>query len=172
MAHTRTTNKDARLLEQLARGRRTRYTAQQWIQIADDRAADDADSSVFADVIRNQTVAIPLFIAPCAGKIVRCGINATQYVTIASSTCTMRFLKAVIGGTDVELDTGTTSIGAATAPTAETAIDATLSVTSSDLDLIEGQLVYCNVVTANQDITAKSLGMVLFIEFCPTDTRD
>ncbi len=169
---TRTTDRDARLLEQTARGRRTRYTAQQWVNIADDRAADDADSSIFADVIRNQTVAIPLFIAPCAGKIVRCGVNATQYVTIASSTCTIRFLKAVIGGTDVELDTGTTSIGAATAPTADTAIDATLSSTAGVTNLIEGQLVYCNVVTAAQDITAKSLGMVLFVEFVPTDTRD
>ncbi len=169
---TRTTDRDARLLEQLARGRRTRYTAQQWVNIADDRAADDADSSIFADVIRNQTVAIPLFIAPCAGKIVRCGVNATQYVTIASSTCTIRFLKAVIGGTDVELDTGTTSIGAATAPTADTAIDATLSATAGVTNLIEGQLVYCNVVTAAQDITAKSLGMCLMVEFVPTDTRD
>lgn len=165
----RTADRDARLLEQMARGRRTRYTATRWIQIADDRAADDADSAIVADVIRGQTVAIPIFIAPCVGKVVRCGANATQYPTIAASTVTLRFYKAVIGAGNTALDTAATTVSGLTA---DTSVDATLSTTAGVTDLLEGQLVYCDVVAANQDITAKSLGMSLMCEFVPLDQRD
>lgn len=173
---TRTISRDARLIDQLARGRRTRYTWTTWVQIADDRAADDADSAVFADVIRSQTVAIPIGIAPCAGKIVRCSVNATQYVTFANASggdATATFYKAVIGAANTALNTAITLSGEADGtpaiPTADTVLDGTLSTTATDLDLLEGQLVYCDIAVAAQDITAKSLGMCLMVEFVPMD---
>ncbi len=173
---TRTTDKDARSLEQLARGRRTRYCWNKWIQIAEDRVADDAESAVVADVIRTQTVAVPIGVAPCAGKIVRCSINATQWVEIATGgTVTARFYKATIGASNTALDTGTTTISwvtAGTSLTADTVRDATMSATAATVSVLEGQLIYVDIAASNHAIAAKSLGLMVMVEFVPTDQRD
>ncbi|MDO8619395.1 MAG: hypothetical protein Q7R49_05650, partial [Candidatus Daviesbacteria bacterium] len=119
MAHARTTNKDARFLEQEARGRRTRYMWSKWIKIAQDRADDtSADSAITADIISNQTVRIPLGFAPCNGKIVRCTTNATQWIeTGTGGSVVAGFYKANIGATDtlISLGGGTLTDGTGTA---------------------------------------------------------
>lgn len=169
---TRTTSREARLIEQEARGRRVRYTKNRWIKIAEDRTNDVDPSEATADVIRTQTVSIPIFVAPCAGRFLRGSINATQWVEIGvGGTVTARFYKAVIGGADVALTAATTIswVTGGTALTADTVIDGTLSTTSTDLDLLEGQLVYCDIAASNHAIAAKSLGMCLMTEFCPLD---
>ncbi|MDP2702633.1 MAG: hypothetical protein Q8P98_11245, partial [Candidatus Rokubacteria bacterium] len=135
-----------------------------------------ADSAVTADIIRSQTVAIPISVAPCTGKIVRCSINATQWVEIGvAGTVTARFYKAVIGAANTAITSATTTISWVTADTeltADTVIDGTMTTTAGVTDVIEGQLIYCDIVASNHAIAAKSLGMLIMVEFVPTDVRD
>lgn len=174
---TRTIDRDATLLTQIARGRRARYCWNEWIQIAEDRIDDSsADSAVVADVIRSQTVAVPIGVAPCVGKIVRCSVNATQWVEIAAGgTVTLRFYKAVIGAANTAITSATSTISwvtGGTALTADTVIDSTMSTTAGVTDVLEGQLIYVDVVASNHAIAAKSLGLCVLVEFVPLDQRD
>lgn len=171
MAHARTTDKDARLIAQLATGKYLRYIAEVPFIVAEDRAAIDTESHFLADVIGSAGAANKaVFIAPCACKVVRVYANALAFVDNAAGGSTSAiFYKAVIGDTDVALNSAL-AIGAATVPTAETAIDGTLSTTSSDLDLIEGQLVYVTVTNSAHAVDARTDGLVLGLEWYPTDT--
>lgn len=164
MAHVRTTNKDARIIEQCARGRRIRNIHTVPIIMAKDRAAIDADSHLLADAIDGDTTNKSVFVAPCVGKVVRCTVNAKQYPS-TSGTATIKFTKAVIAGTDVDL-CSTIDVDN---PTDETAIDAVLSTTSGALDLVEGQLVYAIIVLV-ATTSERSDAMIGEVEFIPMDT--
>ena len=161
----RTTDREARVIDQCARGRRTRYVYFVPVIMALNRTAIDADSHILADVIDGEvSVNKAVFVAPCVGKIVRCFANAVTFPTTAGAA-TIKFTKAVIGGTDVDL-CSTIDVDN---PTDETAIDGTLSTTVGALDLIEGQLVYA-VIALSAITSAISDAMIAGVEFVPTDT--
>lgn len=170
MAHTRTTNKDARIVEQCARGRRVRNTSIVPFIVANARTNMTDPNHSFADVISNDTANKAAFVAPCVCKVIRCSANALTFpTTAAGGSVTLKFTKAVIGGTDVDLCTAG-AVGGASPPTAETAVDATLSTTAGALDLVEGQLVYAVILVSNHAISARSSGLVGMIEWVPLDT--
>jgi len=168
MANVRSTDNDARLIEQLARGRRTRYTQSLGFSVAEDRATNDTDSLIMADAIKNETLVKAFFVAPCDGKVVRIVANGSPFIDMATSgTVTAKLTKAVIGGSDTDL-CSTIAIGAATVPTLDTAIDAVLSTTATDLDLLNGQHVYLTAVVSNH--TVSLIGYVtVTMEWVPTD---
>ena len=173
MANARTTDWEATILEQTARGRRTRYCYSVPLIAAEDRAAIDTDSHILADAIKNTAVNKGIFIAPCKGKIVRVTANALAFAECAAGgTITAQCKKAVIGGTDVALNTAITVSGeSGSVPTAETAIDGTLSSTAGALDVIQGQLVYVVLTVSNHTVDVRTDGMTVEIEFVPTDAK-
>ena len=160
----RTRNKEARIVEQCARGRVTRYLSFVPVILADTRVAIDTESHILADIIDGQISANKaVFIAPCNGKVVRCYVNAITYPS-TTGAATIKFTKAVIGGADVDL-CATIDIDN---PTAETSIDGVLVTTAGVLDLIEGQLVYA-VIALSATTSVRSDGLVAGIEWVPTD---
>ena len=167
---TRTTNDEAQVLYQCARGYRTRHTNFVPIIVANARTTMVDPNHVLADVILNTTANKAVFIAPCNCKVVRCYVNAGTYATqAAGGTTTVKLTKAVIAGTDVDL-CSTITVGSDSVPTAETAIDGTLSTTSGALDLVEGQLVYAVMVVSNHNVTDRSEDMIVGIEWVPKDS--
>ncbi len=164
MTHARTTDKDAKILDQCARGRRIRNISPVFLSVAEDRTANP-----IADGIKDTTTYKAVFIAPCACEVTRCFANAIAFVDMdTSGSVTLKFSKAVIGTTDVDL-CATIAVGAATVPTAETAIDGVLSTTAGALNLIEGQLVYATMVVSNHTVTTGSSGLVGCVEWIPKD---
>jgi hypothetical protein len=169
MANVRTTDKDARLIKQLADGKYTRYVASQGFIIALARTNNTPPNRIMADVIKNETEVAGFFVAPCACKVVRIAANGTPFVDMATSgTVTAKLTKAVIGGSDVDL-CSTIGIGAATVPTADTCIDATLSSTAGALDLLVGQHVFATIAVSNHDVETAVAYVTLMMEWYPTD---
>ncbi len=164
MAHTRTADSDARLIEQCSQGRRIRNVASVPVIFAKDRATIDTDSHLLATIIDGETsCTVPMFVAPCAAEVVRCYVNAVTFPT-TSGAATVKASKAVIGTTDVDL-CSTISVDD---PTDETAIDGTLSTTSGALNLVEGQLVYATLALS-ATTSARSDSLVVCVEWVPKD---
>ena len=161
MANARTTDWEATLLEQTARGRRVRYCYHVPLLLAVDRTNEPVADLIDGEVSVNKAA----FVAPCAGKVVRVTVNAVTFPT-TSGAATVKATKAVIGGTDVDLCTAIDIDN----PTDETAIDATLSSTAGALNLIQGQLVYV-VAALSATTSVDSSGLVVMIEFVPTDVK-
>ena len=172
MAHTRTTDDDARMIEQCSRGRRVRYVATVPVIVANARTNMTDPNHAIADVIKNVTLNKALFCAPCDCEVVRVYANAKAFIECASGgTVTAKATKAVIAGSDVDLcSTIAISGESGSVPTAETAIDGTLSITSGALDLVEGQLVYVVVAVSNHDVDARSDALEICMEWVPKDT--
>ena len=170
----RSTDKEARIIEQLARGRRARYVKSMPLIIAAARTNMTAPNHMLADACAsgaadNETANKAIFIAPCAGKVVRVYANALIYAAMAAGgTATVKAVKSVIGGSDVDLNTAF-NVGAASPPTDETAVDGTLSTVSGALDLIDGQLVYAVLALSNHAVSTRSNALCLNVEFVPTD---
>lgn len=164
MAHAKTNDPNARILEQCSQGRKIRNIATCPVILAKDRAAIDTDSHILANVIDGETsVNMPIFTAPCAAKITRIYVNALTYPTTSGASAVICY-KAVIGASDTALNSSLSISGL----TAETAYDATLVTTSGVTDLIEGQHVYC-VFSLSATTSARSDGMVLCVEWIPND---
>ena len=163
MANVRSTDNDARLIEQEARGRRVRYVACKGISVDTNRA-----TIIMATAIQNETVILPMFVAPCDGKVVRITSCGSPFVDMAAGgSVNAKLTKAVIGDTNIDLCTDML-IGDATVPTADTAIDAVLSTTATDLNLLNGQHVYATVVVSNHTVDVAGY-VTLMMEFVPTD---
>ncbi len=164
MAHSRTSDKDSRVIEQCSRGRRIRNCWFAPCIVAKDRGAIDTDSHKLANVIDGETSCIvPLGAAPCASKVARVFVNAITFPS-TSGACTVTFYKSVIGGSDTALSAAI-DIDAATA---ETAIDGVLVATAGVQDLIEGQEVYA-IVAISATTSARSSGLCLGMEWIPKD---
>ena len=173
MAHARTTNRDASITSQCGMGRRTRYISLVPVIVGQARTNMVDPNHILADSIQNTTVNKAVFIAPCICEVLRCYVNANTFVTTAASgSVTVKFTKAVIAGTDVDL-CSTITVGAPTGsvPTSETAIDGTLSTTGGALLLWDGQLVYAVVVVSNHAVTDRSEDLIVGIEWTPRDTQ-
>ena len=168
MANIRSTDNDARLIEQLARGRRTRYVVSKSIIIGNARTNNTAPNRIMADAIAGETYIFGLFVAPCDGKVVRITANGTPFIdNDTAETSTVKLTKAVIGAADIDLCTNIT-VGDVTVPTLDTAIDAVLSTTATDLNLLNGQHVYGTLVVGATVQTAVSY-VTVEMEWCPTD---
>ena len=168
---TKSEDPDARVIEQCAQGRRIRNINQVPLIVANARTNMIDPNHILADSILNTTVNKGVFAAPCISEVVRCYVNAGTYATCAAGgTVTVKFTKAVIGGTDVDLcSTIAVSGETGAVPTAETAIDGTLSTTSGALDLLDGQLVYAIVVVSNHAITDRTEHLVAGVEWIPRE---
>ena len=171
MAHSKTNDPNARLIEQCAQGRKLRYIYSIPFIAAEARTNMTGPNHILADGIQDTTVNKAIFVAPCAGKITRVYANALTYATCAAGgTVKVKATKTVIGTTDVDLcSTITVSGEAGSVPTADTAIDATLSTTSGALNLVEGQLVYGIMVISNYALTARTSALQLCIEYVPME---
>lgn len=168
MAHTRSTNQDARIIDQCARGRRIRNVVSKDLIIANARTDNTAPSRIMATTIAGETEVFGLFVAPCDCKVVRITANGSPFVdNDTAQTSTAKLTKAVISGSDVDL-CSTITIGSATVPTLDTAIDAVLSTTSSNLDLLEGQHVYGTVIIGATVQTAVAY-VTVAMEWVPMD---
>lgn len=169
MAHARSTDQDARIIKQCASGRRIRNVQNMGIIIASARTSNTAPARIMADAIQSETLVKGFFVAPCDCKVVRVSANGTPFVDMnTSGSVTAKLTKAVIAGTDVDL-CSTIAIGAATVPTLDTAIDAVLSTTSSDLDLLEGQHVYLTVAVSNHTVDTAVAYVTIMMEWVPMD---
>jgi hypothetical protein len=168
MAHAAVKDPVARLIEQCSQGRKIRNIQSKGFSVATDRAANDADSLLMADVIRAETEIFGFFVAPCDCKVVRVYANGSPFVDSNGGTGTAKLTKAVIAGVDVDL-CSTIAIGADTVPTLDTAIDAVLSTTSGALNLLEGQHVYATVAISNHAVEAVGY-VTLCMEWVPTDS--
>lgn len=170
MAHTRTADKDARVLEQCSKGRCIRNIASKSFIVANDRSDNIAPGRLMADVIINETEILGLFVAPCDCKVVRISANGTPFIDQATSgTATVTVTKAVIGGSDVALCTALSISGVAAAPASDTAIDATLVTTAGVLDLLEGQHVYLTVAVSNHAVETLVAYITAMMEWVPMD---
>ena len=171
MAHARTANNDARVIEQCTSGRRVRNVSYVPMIVANARTNMVDPNQILADSIQSSTVNKAIFCAPCVCEVVRCFVNATNYIECAAGgTVTTKMTKAVIGDTDVDLcSTIAISGESGLVPTAETAIDGTLSTTSGALDLLDGQLVYGITVVSAHNVNARSGGLILCVEWVPKD---
>jgi len=164
MAHARTADNDARLIKQCSMGRRIRNIWAQPAILADARTAIDTESHILATVIDGEVSAnVGIGVAPCVAEVTRCYVNAKTFPT-TSGAATITFYKAVIGGSDVALNTAIDI----DAPTAETAIDGVLSTTSGALDLLEGQEVYA-VIALSAITSVRSDGLIMCVEWIPKD---
>jgi len=108
------------------------------------------------------TYKLGLFIAPCTCKVTKISINAIAFPDYATST--LDAAKANIGAADTALITQLDIDG----KTAETEIEATLSTTASDLELIEGQLVYATITLGATEAVAGS-AVTVQAEYMPTE---
>ena len=169
MAKT-TGNKDQVYVE-VGEGKRARRIASVPFIIAQDRATIDTDSHLLADLITAENATAvnkAIFIAPCKGKIIKVSANAVAYPDNgqAATTITIDVLKAVIADTDVSVLSSALAIEGGTA---NTAIHGTLSTTSGALDFLEGQLIYAQADVSNNSITPRSDGLVVTVEWYPTE---
>jgi len=169
MAHAKVNNKDARIIAQCSAGKRMRYVTNMGFIIANARTNNTAPSRIMATVITSETEVKGFFVAPCACKVLRITANGTPFADMAAGgSVTVKLTKAVIGGTDLDL-CSTIAIGAATVPTADTAIDATLATTAGYLDLIEGQHVFATIVVSAHAVDTAVAYITLMMEWMPTD---
>lgn len=163
MSHTVVNDPQARFIEQCTQGRKIRNIVCKPILVDTDRSTHPR-----ATAIKAETEILPFFVAPCACKVIRVTANGTPFVDMATSgTVVVKLTKAVIGDSDVDLCSNIT-IGSATVPTLDTAIDATLSTTSGALNLLEGQHVYGTLTVSNHDCDAAGY-VTLMMEWVPTD---
>ena len=171
MAHTRSIDSDAPITKQCARMRRIRNVAKVPLIAAQARTNMTDPNHVLGTAIKNTSEVVGMFVAPCKAEVVRCYANAGTFATCASGgTVTVKATKGVIGDTDVDLcSTITVSGESGSVPTAETAIDGTLSTTTGALDLVEGQLVYATLAVSNHDITDRTEHLAFCVEWIPKD---
>ena len=173
MAHTRTTNKDARIIAQCSSGKYIRRVETVCFSVALDRATNVDPRLIMASVIQNEAAVKGIFTAPCDGKVLSVYANGSPYVDMAAGgTVYVQVRKAVIGGSDITLTTGSgILVGEATlgtAITSDVANDGTLSATSSDLDLLSGQHVYATLTVSNHAVDARGF-ITVNVEWMPSD---
>ena len=164
---TKSTDYRDTLLLQCSRGQRTRNVNSVSFSVADARDDNTPPSRLRADLIQGETEVFPIFAAPCAARVIRIYANGTPFVDNgAAETTVATTSKAVIGGSDTALGAGIT-IGDATAPTADTAIDDVLTGGTTS-DLLEGQHIYVTVVVGATVQTAVAY-ITISVEWVPTE---
>jgi hypothetical protein len=155
MAHTKVIERKERIMDQLGKGYRTRYTPQVTVLVANDRGSDVAPGNVVADVIRNETLYKGIFVAPCKCTVLRCFSRAYGYPN--GGTITARFYNNANAITAAE------SIDALTGK-----LTADLTITGN-ADLDEGALVYVVVAVSNDAVATRSNSLVLGVEYMPAE---
>lgn len=151
-----------------AQGLRLRNTSSRYFSVALNRLDNTAPDRVMATVIRNETEVLPIFVAPCACRVLRIYANGSPFADMAAGgTVVVTTSKAVIGGTDTALGAGIT-VGSETVPTLDTAIDDVLTGGATS-DLLEGQHVYATVVVSDHDVETAVAYISINVEYVPTE---
>lgn len=155
------------LLYLSAQGMRNRRVSSVGFSVGAARTNNTAPNRIMADMIQGETEVFPIFTAPCACRVLRIYANGSPFVDNgAAETTVATTSKAVIGAADTALGAGIT-IGSATAPTADTAIDDVLTGGATS-DLLEGQHVYTTVVVGATVQTAVAY-CTINVEWVPVE---
>lgn len=173
MAITRKTDKDAKIISQCARGRYLRNVNCVTFSAASARGNNTAPQKIMADVIPNETCTKGIFIAPCAGKVLGVYANGSPYIDMASGGAAYVQVYKATSGADIALLTDNTNLGIkvgdVTVPTADTALDGTLSSTAGVVDLTAGQNVYATLNVRSAAVESVVGYLTLAVEWMPAD---
>lgn len=168
MAHAKTQDWRDTELYLSAQGLRSRHVNSVQISIAGARTNNTPPNRIMADVIQNETEVFPIFTAPCAARVLRIYANGTPFADMAAGgTIVATTSKAVIGAGNTALGAGIT-IGSATVPSADTAIDDVLTGGTTS-DLLEGQHVYTTVVVSNHAVDTAVAYVTINVEWTPVE---
>lgn len=160
----KTTDHRDQILYQCARGQRTRHVNSVKLSVAAARTNNTAPNRIMATLIQNETEVIPIFTAPCAGRVLRIYANGTPYVDMdVSGTVVATTYKSAATALGAGI-----AIGAATVPTANTAIDDVL-VGGTTSDFTEGQHIYTSVVVSNHAVQTAVAYVTINVEWVPTE---
>ena len=169
MAHAKTTDYRDTLLYQCSRGFRGREVSTRKAIVALNRSDNTAPDRIMATAIKSETEVVPIFAAPCAARVLRIYANGTPFALMAAGgTVTATVYKAVIGGSDSALCSAVTVGQETAAPTADTAIDATLTG-GTTMDLLEGQHVYVSIAVSAHDVLTNVAYISVNVEWAPTE---
>jgi len=169
MAHVKTTDNRSKIINELNKGFRSRRIKAVPCIVASARTSMTAPAWAVADVIRAETLVLPVMIAPCAGELIRFTANAGAW-PVNGGTITATVKKAVIADTDVSMTSALSIENTATAVgAAETAVDGVLSTVADALTFVEGQLIYLSVAVSNHAVTTMSTNLIFEIEWVPTE---
>jgi hypothetical protein len=169
MAHAKSTNAESTLLREIDRGYRSRRIQKVNLIIASARTSMAAPANALADAIISETIQKSIMVAPCAGKILRVTTNALTW-PINAGTITVDVKKAVIGAGDQSVLSAALSVeNTGAVRVAETAFDASLNATATNLQFVEGQLIYAEVAISANGITTASIGLIVEIEWVPSE---
>lgn len=150
-----------------AQGLRARHVNSVSFSVAAARTNNTAPNRIMADMIQGDTEVFPIFTAPCNARVLRIYANGTPFIDNGVAETTVATTsKSVIGGADVALGAGIT-IGSATVPTLNTAIDDVLTG-GTTMDLLEGQHVFTTVVVGATVQSAVAY-VTLNVEWVPTE---
>ena len=174
MAHTRITNKDARIIAQCSSGKHIRNINNIEFSVGAARTNNTAPNLIMADAIQNEISTKGVLVAPCAAKILSISANGSPFVDMdVAGTTYVQVYKAVSGGADTALLTDNSNsgikVGDATVPTADTAIDGTLSTVSGVDELTVGQHVYAILTVSNHAVQTAVAYVTVTVEWMSTD---
>lgn len=156
-------------LYQEAQGLRLRNVASAKAIVALNRSDNIAPDRIMATAIQNEIAVIPIFTAPCASRVLRIYANGTPYVLMdTGGTVTFTVSKANTDGTNTALSSALTVGQVTAAPTADTALDATL-VGGTTMDLLEGQHVYVLLTVSNHAVLTLVGYLNFNLEWVPTE---
>ena len=173
MAHAKTQDYRDVLVYQCGKGHRSRHVNSVGFIVGFARTNNTAPNRVMADIIasgtaNNETEIFPIFTSPCAARVVRIYANGTPFVDMdTSGTVVATTSKANISASDTALGAGIT-VGAATVPAADTAIDDVL-VGGTTMDLLEGQHVYVSVAASDHAVQTAVAYVSINVEWVPTE---
>jgi len=173
MAHTRTTDQEARIIDQCARGRYIRNVNSVDYIIAAARTDNTAPNNIVADVIPGEIRQKGMLIAPSDGKIECIMVNGSPYATLASGGVymlqTYKQGKALVTGSGLRIG-GTAVSGFVTALNSGVTYDLTLNTASGyETTFTAGQAIY-STVTANSGVVQSGPGLItVSVEWIPYD---
>lgn len=173
MAHTRSYDIDARVVDQVARGRHLRNVESQDWTIAAARSNNTAPNSITADVIQNETKSKGLMVAPSEIKIVDIMVNGSPWAVTDSGGFIMlqvydqgrRLVTTsglLIGGTVISDFEGGFSC------TSGVTYDLTL-VSGLENQVSEGHAIYSTIVANNIAIQSGPGMITVSLEWVPVD---
>jgi len=171
MSHTRAIDIDARVVEQVARGRHIRNIASQSYDIANARTNNTAPNSIMADIIPGEAFTKGIFVAPSDIKVVDIMANGAPWPVTASGGFIMLQIydQGRRLGTSSGLQIGGSAVsGFVTALNSGVTYD--LSLVSGDQNIVSaGQAIY-STVTADSVVIQSGPGMVtVSVEWIPFD---
>ena len=171
MTHTRAIDIDARVVDQVARGRHIRNIESQSYVIAGARGNNTAPNSIMADVIPGEAFTKGIFVAPSEIKVVDIMANGAPWAVTDSGGVIM--LQVYAQGRRLGTSSGLQIGGYATSgfvTALSSGVTYDLSLVSGDQNTVsEGQAIY-STVTADSVAVLSGPGMItVSVEWIPFD---